>query len=57
MFCQQLKKTWPGEQYLHVKAREAGIHDKVSIVVALSLGDAVKKRRGFLTHHQFARNC
>lgn len=48
--------TLADEQYLHVKAWQARVHDKVSVVVAVPLGDTVKKRRGFLANHQFAGN-
>ena len=57
--CKRTKEVLniKSDEHLHVEAREAGVHDKVPVIVAVALGDAVKKSGRFLTHHQFAGNC
>lgn len=46
----------PDERYLHLKAWQARVHDKVPVAVSVPLGDAVKKRGGFLANHQLTGN-
>lgn len=48
--------TGADDRYLHGKAWQARVHDKVAIVVAVPFGDALRERRGFLANHRLARN-